>query len=290
MNLTVATYLLGILVGKKVLSNVVSKPAHDCRLVEFDRHGVLDNGPFGKREATQDDFLYDDRWTKEVDNLFIDLLVEAHFGLQWRHGRPGSNVFAYFRGVLVADLRANFTVTEVKERFDFLHKRFRVFSWMLRKHGLRLCVQSNVLTAPIAVWDDIFESDPFSVAYQHSEDPRWLDIRYLFTEVYEASSNASNVLDQNSTNENYVAALYEQSYVFELSSLTNDPLLNSSIGNNVCQPRSTRERQDSSEGSVNTHTHVNIQRRGSRTPLRIPRPPRKPAPSSCKGSSSDPPT
>ncbi|GER41520.1 glyoxalase/bleomycin resistanceprotein/dioxygenase [Striga asiatica] len=51
------------------------------------------------REATQNEFLYDDRWTKEVENLFIDLLVEAHFGLEWRHGRPGSHVFAYCRGV-----------------------------------------------------------------------------------------------------------------------------------------------------------------------------------------------
>ncbi|GER25189.1 LRR and NB-ARC domains-containing diseaseresistance protein [Striga asiatica] len=224
------------------------------------------------REATQDDFLYDDRWTKEVDNLFIDLLVEAHFGLEWRHGRPGSHVFAYCRGVLLADLGANFTVSEVEERFDFLHKRFRVFIWMLRKHGLHHCVQSNVLTAPVAV------------------DPRWPDIRYLFTEVYEASANPPDVLDQNSTNANYVAALYEQSYVFELSSLTNDPLLNGSIGTNIHQPRCARERQDSSEGSVNTHTHVSNQRRGSRTPMRIPRPPRKSAPSSCKGSSSDPPT
>ncbi|GER31834.1 ribosome maturation factor RimP [Striga asiatica] len=242
------------------------------------------------REATQDEFLYDDRWTKEVDNLFIDLLVEAHFSLEWRHGRPGSHVFTYCRRALLAEDKPDFTVSEVEERFDFLQKRFRVFSWMLRKHGLRHCVQSNVLTAPVAVWDDIFQSDPFSVAYQHFGDPRWPDIRYLFTEVYDASANPPDVLDQISTNADYVAALNEQSYVFELSSLTNDPLLNGSIGTNVHQPRCARERQDSSEGSVNTHTHVSIQRRGSRTPMRIPRPPRKPAPSSCKGSSSDPPT
>ncbi|GER39346.1 RNA polymerase factor sigma-70 [Striga asiatica] len=219
------------------------------------------------REATQDEFLYDDRWTKEVDNLFIELLAKAHLALEWRHGRSGLNVFA--SGVLVADLGENVTVIELQERFDFLHKRFRVFSWMLQKHGLCHYVQSNVLTSPVAVWDDIFESEPFSVADQHSGDPRWPDIRYLFTEVYEASANPPDVLDQNSTNENYVAALYEQSYVFELSSLTNEPLLNGSIRNNVCQPRSTRERQDSSEGSVNTHTHVSIPRRGSRTPLQL---------------------
>ncbi|GER31335.1 basic helix-loop-helix (bHLH) DNA-bindingsuperfamily protein [Striga asiatica] len=153
-------------------------------------------------------------------------------------------------------------------------------SWMLCKHGLRQCVQSNVLTTPVIVWDDIFESDLFSVAYQHSGDPRW-PVRYLFTEVYEVTTNPPDVLDQNSTNEN-------DSDVLSLSSLTNEPLINGSIRNNVCHPRSTRERESSSEGSVNTHTHVSIQRQGSRTPLRIPRPPRKPAPSSCKGSSSDP--
>ncbi|GER25849.1 biogenesis of lysosome-related organelles complex1 subunit KXD1, partial [Striga asiatica] len=229
------------------------------------------------REATQDELLYDARWTKDVDNLFIDLLAEAHVGGEWRQGRPSPHVFHYCHGVLDADLGATFTLKELQERFDFLHKRFRVFSWMLRKHGLRHCVQSNILTAPVAVWNDIFESDPFSVAYQHSGDPQ----------VYEATSNAPLVLDQNSTNENDVAWLTEQSYVFSLSSITNAPL-NGSIGNNLLLLPNAREREPSSEGSVNTHTHVNIPRRGGGTPLRIPRPPRRPAPSSCKGSSSDP--
>ncbi|GER42633.1 S-adenosyl-L-methionine-dependentmethyltransferases superfamily protein [Striga asiatica] len=157
-----------------------------------------------EREATQDEFLYDDRWIKEVDNLFIDLLAESHLAGEWRHVRPGWNVFTYFRGVLVADVGVNFTVSEFQKRFDFLH------NWMLRKHGLRHCVQSNVLTAPVVVWDDIFEL-----------------------------------------------------YVFSLSSLTNEPLINGSIGNNVCHSRSTQEREASSEGSVNTHTRVSIQRQGS---------------------------
>ncbi|GER34486.1 secretion apparatus protein BsaZ [Striga asiatica] len=208
-------------------------------------------------DATQEEVLYDARWTKDVDNLFIDLLAEAHVGGEWTQGRPGTHVFLYCRGVLVADVGATFTVNELQERFDFLHKRFRVFSWMLRKHGLRHCIQSNVLTAPVAVWNDIFESDPFSLAYQHSGDPRWADIRYLFTEVYEATSNSPNVLDQNSTNENHLARLTEQSYVFSLSSLTNAPL-HGSIENEGIQPRNGRDRDASSEGSVNTHTHVRI--------------------------------
>ncbi|GER33649.1 lipid-transfer protein [Striga asiatica] len=205
--------------------------------------------------------LYDAWWTKDVDNLFIDLLAEAHVGGEWTQGRPGTHVFLYCRGVLVADDGATFTVNELQERFDFLHKWFRVFSWMLRKHGLHHCIQSNVLTAPVAVWNDIFEcitffyavSDPFSVAYQHSRDPHWADIRYLFTEVYEATSNSPNVVDQNSTNENHLARLTEQSYVFSLSSLTNAPL-HGSIGNEGIQPRNGRDHDASSEGSVNTHT------------------------------------
>ncbi|GER25521.1 Glucan 1,6-alpha-isomaltosidase family protein, partial [Striga asiatica] len=122
-----------------------------------------------------------------------------------------------------------------------------VLNWMLRKHGLRHCVQSNVLTAPVAVWDDIFEPDPFSVAYQYSGDPRWPDIRFLFTVVYEDTSNPPVLLDQNSTNENDVATLNEQSYVFSLTSLTNAPV---------------NEREASSKASLNTHTNVSIQRWG----------------------------
>ncbi|GER49504.1 4-hydroxy-tetrahydrodipicolinate reductase [Striga asiatica] len=248
------------------------------------------------KEATQDELLYDARWTKDVDNLFIDLLAEAHVGGEWRQGRPSPHVFHYYHGVLDADVGATFTLKELEERFDFLHKRLRVFSWMLQKHGLRHCVEAKFLLlcveakfrgASVVLCVLLTESDPFSVAYQHSGDPRWADIRYLFTEVYEATSNAPLVLDQNSTNEYDVAWLTEQSYVFSLSSITN-ATLNGSIGNNLLLPPNPRERDASSEGSVNTHTHVNILRRGGGTPLRIPRPPRKPAPSSCKGSSSDP--
>ncbi|GER32732.1 prenylated RAB acceptor 1.H, partial [Striga asiatica] len=197
------------------------------------------------REATHEELLYDAQWTKDVDNMFIDLLAEAHVAGNGDR-QVSTHVFLYCHGVLVADVGATFIMIELQEHFDFLHKWFLVFSWMLRKHGLRHCNQSNVLTTPVAVWNDIFELEPFSVAYQHSRDPSWADIQYLFTEVYEATSDAP-------------------SYVFSLSSLTNTPL----NGSSQKMPESVTLLRK-------------IPRHGGGTPLRIPRPPRKPAPLSCK--------
>ncbi|GER27011.1 phosphoglycerate kinase family protein [Striga asiatica] len=190
------------------------------------------------REATQDELLYDGRWTKEVDNLFIDLLSEAHVAGEWRQGRSDTYVFLYCRGVLVADVGATFIMNELQERFDFLHKRFCVFGWMLRKHGLRHCIQSNVLTAPVAVWNDIFEGPPLG---GHT---------ILVHRGLRSHIGRSGGVGPKFHQENDLARLTEQSYVFLLSSLTNASL-NSSIGNNGILQRFFRERDASSEAKLN---------------------------------------
>ncbi|GER37361.1 ribonuclease 3 [Striga asiatica] len=232
----------------------------------------------------QDECLYDARWTKETDNLFVDLLIESHVLGQWKNGPPGSVVLDYCRYVLFGELELRFRNDELNERFHFLEKRYNVFSWMLRKPSLRHCVQSNILTAPVAVWDDVFESNPFSVAYQHSGDPRWEDLRFMFEEVYSLNPTSEVVHDRNSTNEGFMAPLGGRTNVVSDNSYHN-ALQSLCSGNNFAPG----PHDASSESSVNTHAaHVIISRVGSRTPLRIPRPPHKPEPASCKGSCSDP--
>ncbi|GER54767.1 NIMA-related kinase 2 [Striga asiatica] len=117
------------------------------------------------------------------------------------HGRPPIYVIQFCWRQLKVQLDANFLVDEIDEHFDFILKRYTVFTWMLCKHGLRHCVLSNVLTAPVAVWDDIIESEPFSVTYQHSGDSRWGVLCYFFGDVY--ASTPSPPLDRNSTNDGY---------------------------------------------------------------------------------------
>ncbi|GER50091.1 NAD(P)-binding Rossmann-fold superfamily protein [Striga asiatica] len=237
--------------------------------------------------VTQEECLYDDRWTKEADNLFIDLLMEENAVGEWKYGRPVSSVFDSCRLEIKEELNINFTLGEVEMRLDFLQKHYSVFSWMLRKHGLRHCVQSNVLTAPVAVWDDIFESNSLSVAYQHCGDPRWNELKFLFTSVYGASPETDVVQDVHSTNEYVVGAQIESSDLVSEPS-NNNVMGNCPVGDNFYPHMRPRERDMPSECSVNTQPHVFNPRRGSQTPRRIPRPPHNSSPSSCKGSSNDP--
>ncbi|GER35660.1 aspartate carbamoyltransferase [Striga asiatica] len=82
---------------------------------------------------TQEECLYDDRWTKEADNLFIDLLMEANSVGDWKYGRPANSVFDYCRLGIKAALDLNFSLCDVELRFDFLHKRYSVFRRKGRK-------------------------------------------------------------------------------------------------------------------------------------------------------------
>ncbi|GER47380.1 pentatricopeptide repeat (PPR) superfamily protein [Striga asiatica] len=200
---------------------------------------MLRMGPRLSNPITQDECLYDDLWSKKADSTFIDVLVELNLLGDWKVGRPSPSIFNYTRLVLIAEHEAYFNLQELGERFEFLHKRYSVFSWMLHKHGLRHCFQSNILTAPVAIWDDKFESNPFSVAYQHSGDPRWGDLRFI-------GDTQDVVQDRNSTN--VVAGAHKDtSHHTALQHLC-------STRNSIFPPHHTRPSDASSEESVNTQS------------------------------------
>ncbi|GER39301.1 zinc finger protein with KRAB and SCAN domains 2 [Striga asiatica] len=221
---------------------------------------------------TEDEYLYDNFWTKEADNTFVDLLIESHFLDYWKSGQSEKNVYDYWRVFLEAEGYMQFTHEVLEERFEFLRKRYKVFSWMLAKPGLRYCARSNSLTAPVAVWDDIFEED----------------LRYMFEEVFPSSRRPELVPDRNSTNENAFAGKVPQFDDNSDTSYHNALRDLCSSRNSIFSSRPGGAHNATSEGSVNMQAHIVISRPGKRTTLRIPRPPRKPDPASCKGSSSDP--
>ncbi|CAA0834705.1 Subtilisin-like serine endopeptidase family protein [Striga hermonthica] len=72
---------------------------------------------------TQDECLYDSHWTKEADNLFIDLLIESHLLGKWSSGRPGPAVFGYCRTIFIYESEQTVSHDEFDERFNFLQKR-----------------------------------------------------------------------------------------------------------------------------------------------------------------------
>ncbi|GER42044.1 DNA mismatch repair protein MutS [Striga asiatica] len=188
---------------------------------------------------TQDECLYDARWTKQADNVFVDFLIESHMLGKWKNGRPGGVVFYYCCGFLIGELDLIYSHAELEERFDFLQKRYQE------------------------------------------------DLRFMFEEVYSTHPTSEVVHDRNSTYEGFFALPAARTNVVSDNSYHN--ALQTLCSRNYGHPQHGGPHDASSESSINTHAHVLINRVGSRTPLRISRPPHKPDPTSCKGSTSDPP-
>ncbi|GER29408.1 cytoplasmic dynein 1 light intermediate chain 1, partial [Striga asiatica] len=199
-----------------------------------------------------------------ADNVFVDLLIESHVLGKWNNGRPGRAVFDYCRSVFIGELELIYSHDEFDERFDFIQKQYQVFSWMLGKPGLHQCIQSNILTAPVAVWDDVFEAD----------------LCFMFEEVCSTNPRSEVVLDRNATKLFLLSLLHEQMWflTIPITMLCKRFVVATTLLPNMVRRTTPLVKAPSTRMPM----------AGSRAPLRIPRPPHKPDPSSCKGSTSDP--
>ncbi|KAK6142227.1 hypothetical protein DH2020_022575 [Rehmannia glutinosa] len=84
-----------------------------------------------------------------------------------------------------SEMDKQFTLDYIKHRLSIIHKRYRTFYWVKRKHGVRFDEATNTVTAPDYVWDDIIKKDEFGLAYQEMGDPDWTDLQQLFGEYHE---------------------------------------------------------------------------------------------------------
>ncbi|GER46077.1 myosin heavy chain-related protein, partial [Striga asiatica] len=125
-------------------------------------------------------------------------------------------------------------------------------------------------------------TNPFSVAYQHSGDPHWQDLRFTFEEVYLATETILVVQDRNSTNAPVIARNVTQTHVVSDNSYHNS-LQHVSSRNIFSRMHTVCPHDASSEYSVNAQVGIIIARSGGQPNLRIPRPPCKSGPTSCRG-------
>ncbi|GER28980.1 ATP-dependent RNA helicase DBP2, partial [Striga asiatica] len=220
---------------------------------------------------TQDECLYDSQWTKEVDNLFIDLLLDQHFESDWKCRRPSIPIIEVINNLLETD----FIITELEGCVDFLNKRYLVFLWMLGKHDLRHHKGANVLTTPVDVNSILYQSNPFSISYQ--------DLGKYFVPTF-SLRKPLGVMQQPKL---FLSDVEQDGVDVAESSINTEEgnLCRNSIVQTSGRPR---DKDISSECSVNKSSHVVISPVGGRPSLCIPRPPYKCRPPPCKGSCSDP--
>ncbi|GFP99729.1 hypothetical protein PHJA_002117000 [Phtheirospermum japonicum] len=152
-----------------------------------------------KYPVAQEEFLYNLGWTKEADKTFIGLLVDQRQLGLFKPGEPNLSSIEFCTDILNINLGTSYNHAYCIERVALLQNRYRVFRWMLRKHGLRHCKIIGLVTAPKEVWDDIFEKEPFSIAYQEYGEPMWNELRVIFEGVYGSHPTPEDVVIQVSS-------------------------------------------------------------------------------------------
>lgn len=114
-------------------------------------------------EDMQDEFLYDSKWTKPIDDLFIDIIcVQQTIG----HFTVGKKNLASI-GVAIDSISrqfgVHFTYAECQSRISTLFKRYSTFLWMLSHDDFMYDPVSLYVHAPARKWQFFMEvmSDHF---------------------------------------------------------------------------------------------------------------------------------
>ncbi|KAK6144006.1 hypothetical protein DH2020_020826 [Rehmannia glutinosa] len=148
----------------------------------------------------QEDYIYDLDWVAPQDALFIDVLMDQYAIGNFNPLRVNAHAVLIARDVVNKEFKKDFTFEYCMGRLQLLKKRYRVMYWVTRKHGVRYDPDTNRVTASDVVWDEIFQTNEFGIAYQEFGDPKWLELIALFgsledhvplphTEVIEISSD-----------------------------------------------------------------------------------------------------
>ncbi|KAK6156727.1 hypothetical protein DH2020_010975 [Rehmannia glutinosa] len=144
----------------------------------------------------QEDFLYDLHWTEAMDKLFIEVLLDQQAIGNFIPGELNESALHICMHVINNTFNQTFSYRYCLGRLAMLEKRYRVFYWLKRKHGVKYNEETNTVTAPEHVWDEIFQLNEFSIAYQEFGEPRWNDLKVLFDGLnYETKNVKPEVID-----------------------------------------------------------------------------------------------
>lgn len=105
----------------------------------------------------QDEFLYDSKWEKPIDDLFIDIIcVQQTIG----HFNVGKKNLASI-GVAIDSISrqfgVHFTYAECQRRISTLYRRYSTFAWMLSHADFMYDPISKYVHAPARKWEFFME-------------------------------------------------------------------------------------------------------------------------------------
>ncbi|GFP79382.1 hypothetical protein PHJA_000081700 [Phtheirospermum japonicum] len=131
--------------------------------------------------------------TEEVDNWFIDLLIESRNRGLFKPAENQRDAIVFAIDDLNHDLGTFFNYADCNNKLNLLRTWFHVFRYVLRKHDVQHCWALNTMAAPPGVWGDISKTqhEPFATAYQKYGDLNWYQIQTLFSGIYDSLTHGS---------------------------------------------------------------------------------------------------
>ncbi|GER39741.1 fatty acid metabolism regulator protein [Striga asiatica] len=153
----------------------------------------------------QSKVFYTKKWTKSVDNTFIQYLVE-----QKREGNFDSrqqNFHAIFCALtdLNSAMGTNFTYSDAIDRVKKLRKRYNVFHWMIHLSGVVYNPFNHSVSTSQDLWEYIVREKKLAMAYMREGESAYDGLKALFHEGDDTISddsvheviNLSDVLTQD---------------------------------------------------------------------------------------------
>ncbi|GER51769.1 translation initiation factor 2 subunit alpha [Striga asiatica] len=135
--------------------------------------------------AEQIEYLFNNKWTYEVQKSFARflVLVSPHLPLLLEGNRKDAySLYTLWAERLTTDFGKCFTPSDCQDKYEQFKIRHRVMRDMIKKHGIKYCYESGMMWGPVEAWNTV---DPISVAYKTLGDPLWVELQQMFGEFNE---------------------------------------------------------------------------------------------------------
>lgn len=163
---------------------------------------MSDNQPPHDMQA---EFLYDIRWSKDIDNHFIDIISFQHNIGNFAVGKKNISAIGMAIDSISRRFDVDFSYQECQAKIAKMFRRYSTFSWMLNHDEFMYDPASKYVHSPQRIWDFFFlrylnkptsvhiwifvsfheyicfaQSNHFSMAYRFTGDPKWGELSSIY--------------------------------------------------------------------------------------------------------------
>ncbi|KAK6152067.1 hypothetical protein DH2020_014702 [Rehmannia glutinosa] len=147
-----------------------------------------------KGAICQSKVFYNAKWTREVDQKFIKVLVEQ--AMEGNFRAHGVNTFVVSAAMVAVNTRfgEDFDYAYCMQRIKKLRKRYQVFKWIIQLSGVSYNPITHKVDCHQSMWDYICREEKLGMAYMLEGEHDFDELRWMFQED-DANESANNEVE-----------------------------------------------------------------------------------------------